>query len=80
MAQLTPQIEQHLSVNMNISKRSLMLSNFLGGLAWGLGSVVGATIVVALLIGFLKTINFVPIVGNFASQVIQVVDQKQLQK
>lgn len=61
----TPQIERHLTANMNISKKDIIIGNFLGGLAWGFGTVVGATVVVALigavlnLLGvfdFLKTI------------------------
>lgn len=49
---MTPQIEKHLTANMNMSKKNIMLANFLGGLAWGLGTVVGASVVVAL-IGYL---------------------------
>lgn len=45
----TPQIERHLSANMNLKKRQIILYNFLGGLAWGFGTVVGATVVVALI-------------------------------
>lgn len=46
---MTPQIEKHLSANMNLRKRQIILYNFLGGLAWGFGTVVGATIVVAII-------------------------------
>lgn len=46
---MTPQIEKHLSANMNMSKKNIMLTNFLGGLAWGFGTVVGASLVVAII-------------------------------
>ena len=54
---VTHQIETHLKENMNLSKKDIMISNFLGGLAWGLGTVVGATLVAAILIYSLKTIG-----------------------
>ncbi len=45
----TPQIQSHLNANMNISKRDIIVGNFLGGMAWGLGTVVGAGVVVAII-------------------------------
>jgi len=45
----TPQIEQHLKANSNLSKKNIIIGNFLGGLAWGFGTVVGASVVVAIL-------------------------------
>lgn len=57
---MTPQIEKHLKANMNMSKKNIMVANFLGGLAWGLGTVLGATIVAAVLIAILRLFNFIP--------------------
>jgi len=60
---VTSEIEKHLLANMNMSKKNIMLSNFLGGLAWGFGTVVGASAVVAVigyilsLFGFFDFIN-----------------------
>lgn len=54
---VTHQIETHLKANMNLSKKEIMISNFLGGLAWGLGTVVGATLVAAILIYSLKAVG-----------------------
>lgn len=42
---MTPEIEQHLTANMNLSKKQIMTNNFLGGLAWGVGTVIGATVI-----------------------------------
>lgn len=50
---MTQQIERHLSANMNMKKRQIMIANFLGGLAWGFGTVVGASVVVAIIGYFL---------------------------
>lgn len=46
---MTPQIESHLTANMNMNKKDIILGNFLGGLAWGLGTVIGASVVVAII-------------------------------
>lgn len=41
-------------------KRDIIMANFLGGLAWGLGTVIGATIVTAVVISILNYFNFIP--------------------
>lgn len=51
----TKQIEKHLSANMNMSKRQIMVANFLGGLSWGFGTVIGASVVVAV-IGYILSL------------------------
>lgn len=43
-----------------MKKRHIMLANFLGGLAWGLGTVIGATIIAAVVISILNYFNFIP--------------------
>lgn len=45
---------------MNMNKKNIIVSNFLGGLAWGLGTVIGATIVAAIVISILRFFNFIP--------------------
>jgi hypothetical protein len=38
-------------------KRHLMWANFLGGLSWGFGSVMGATLLVAIVLVLLKLLG-----------------------
>ena len=48
--------------------RMLMLS--LGrGLAFGLGSVIGASFLVSLVVYSLSQIDFIPVIGDWASQI-----------
>lgn len=58
--------------------KKILLHNFLGGLAWGLGATVGLSILLAI-IGFIfQQIDFVPIVGNFLQKLtlyIEHIDQ-----
>lgn len=63
---MTPQIESHLKANSNMRKRDIIVGNFLGGLAWGFGTVVGATLVVAILFYTLKAVGiFDPLMPFF---------------
>ena len=51
----------------------------LKGLMVGFGSVIGATVLVALFIYILGQISFVPVVGDFIEKVIQEVQVSQPQ-
>lgn len=53
--------------------RKLLINNFLGGIAWSFGTVVGATVIVALFGLIIAKIDFVPIVGTFISRVIHFI-------
>ena len=64
----TPEIKKHLTANMNISKKEIMVGNFLGGLAWGIGSVVGASVVVGILGYILKMLGVFNTLGDLFGQ------------
>ncbi|MBD3360199.1 hypothetical protein GF366_00185 [Candidatus Peregrinibacteria bacterium] len=51
-----------------------MWFSFLKGLMVGLGTVIGASVLVALLIYILSKISFVPIVGDFVKDIIQQIE------
>jgi hypothetical protein len=51
----------------------MMWMGLLKGLMVGFGSVIGATVLVALFIYILGQISFVPVVGEFIEKVIQEV-------
>lgn len=59
--------------------KDIILNNFLGGIAWGLGATVGVSIVIAILSLILKNINLVPFIGNFVSQITNYVLQNNPQ-
>ncbi len=55
------------------SRKEIMINNFLGGIAWGLGATIGVSIILAVL-GFIAgNANLIPIVGTFVSQIVYVV-------
>lgn len=48
----------------------LLLFQFMKGLAFGLGSVVGATLVVSFLAYILSQIEFIPILGEWIKSIL----------
>lgn len=65
--------------NINRGRKRMFLDNFLGGIAWGVGSVLGATLFIAILAYSLSKINLVPIIGDFVTEVNQFVKEKESQ-
>ncbi|QQG43298.1 MAG: hypothetical protein HYW45_03795 [Candidatus Daviesbacteria bacterium] len=63
----TPQIDSHLKANMNMSKKDIIVGNFLGGIAWGFGTVIGAGVVVAILGAILNQLGVFNTIGSFFS-------------
>ena len=57
----------------NSTKKILFIS-FLKGLASGLGWIIGATILVSLLTYILSQIEFIPILGDIVSRLIQEIE------
>ena len=63
----------HIFKIYNSTKKILFIS-FLKGLASGLGWIIGATILVSLLTYILSQIEFIPILGDIVSQLIQEIE------
>lgn len=57
------------------SRKRIILDNFIGGISWGLGATIGASIILTVLGIILSKINLIPIVGTFASQITNFVLQ-----
>lgn len=79
---MTPQIKQHLTAGEHMSKKDIMLGNFLGGLSWGFGTVIGATVMVALLVSTLKGIGLFDAFKDFlnGAQVAPTAVERQITK
>ena len=53
------------------SRWKILFDNFLGGLAWGLGSFIGLAIL-AVAAGYIfSKINLIPILGTWIAQILQ---------
>ena len=62
---------------IHLSTGKMIVNNFLGGLAWGFGTVLGATIVAALVLFILSQLNTVPIIGDFINNVMEEINTRQ---
>ena len=67
---LLQQLLSHRFARIQASIWKVLLSQFLSGIAFGLGSVLGATIVVYLVVMALGLLEVIPFVGDLASQII----------
>lgn len=75
---MTEEIEKHLSANMNLSKKQIMVANFLGGLSWGVGSVIGASVVVAIIGTILSQMGVFSAIGGFFAQISALKELPQI--
>ncbi len=57
-----------LFANTDIPKRQVLVANFIGGIAWGLGTVIGATVIVAILVYTLNFLGLFDSVKDFFPQ------------
>ena len=73
-------LNDHRIMRVNASTPRLLWFQFLRGLAFGLGSVVGATILVSALVYVLSSVDFVPVVGEWAAEVIRVIEGTRSQQ
>lgn len=48
---------------------------FFSGIVRGLGAAIGATVVFALLVGFLSRVNTIPLIGSYLAKVVEVAAQ-----
>jgi len=57
-----------LTAYQGVKKREILLANFLGGIAWGLGSVIGASIIVAIFVWVLNLLGLFDLVKDYFPQ------------
>ena len=80
LEKLTAEVEklnQHRFIRIQNSVWRMMLFQLGRGLAFVLGSVLGATIVVSILAWFISQIEFIPLIGNWASEILKQIETTQ---
>jgi hypothetical protein len=78
LTKLTQEVERlntHRFVTLHNSPLRLVLFQFFRGLAFGLGTALGATILVSLLAWWLSQFEFVPILGDWAAQIVDEIEK-----
>ncbi|OGY24401.1 MAG: hypothetical protein A2Y57_00920 [Candidatus Woykebacteria bacterium RBG_13_40_7b] len=71
MEQEKAEFKGGLKVLMPQSYWRIISSNFLGGIAWGLGTVFGATLILALILYILSGLVSAPLIGDFITNIIE---------
>lgn len=77
LTKLTAELEtlnKHRFIRVHNSLWRLILFQFTRGLAFGLGSVLGASILVSIVVWWLSQFEFIPILGDFARQLIDWIE------
>ena len=64
----------HRFVRVHNSLWRLTLFQFLRGLAFGLGSVIGATLLFSILVWWLSQFEFLPIIGEWMTRLIEMIE------
>ncbi|WP_292019161.1 DUF5665 domain-containing protein [Maritimibacter sp. UBA3975] len=67
-------LNQHRYIRLHDSLVQLGLFQVYRGLAFGLGSVLGATILVSVAAYLLAQIDFIPIIGDWAGDIAREID------
>jgi len=64
---MVPQIDSR-------TKKDIFIQNLIGGIGWGIGSVVGATLIVGVLGTAILRSQNIPIIGKYISEISQVIN------
>ena len=64
-------LNAHRFIKVQNSHVRMVTFQFVRGLAFGLGTVIGASALVSVIVVMLSQIEFVPILGDLAGQIIE---------
>lgn len=70
-------LNKHRFIRIHNSLPRLLAFNFARGLALGLGTVVGATLLLSVLVWALSQIEFLPIIGEWAAEIAARIRETQ---
>ena len=68
-------LNDHRFIRIQNSPLRLLGYRFMSGLFTGLGTVIGATLLVSVLVWWLQGINWIPVIGDWAAQIAERIDQ-----
>lgn len=59
----------------NSKLKQMIVNNFIGGIAWGVGVSIGLSLIIPIMGIIFSKINLIPVVGDFVSQITSFVLQ-----
>ena len=77
LAEAIETLNDHNLMRIYSSSQRIIWTNFLRGLAFGLGSVIGASILVYITVQVLAQIEFIPILGDWALRLILEIEKSR---
>ena len=77
LADALEQLSKHRFVRIHNSTVRLVWFQFLRGLAFGFGTVVGASLLVSIVVLLLSQVEFIPIIGDVAKQIIEEIQTER---
>ena len=77
LAKAIETLNDHNLMRIYSSSWWIIWTNFLRGLAFGLGSVIGASILVYITVQVLAQIEFIPILGDWALRLISEIEKSR---
>jgi predicted PurR-regulated permease PerM len=60
----------------SVRRGTLMLNNFLGGISWAVGTVVGLAVFLFILGLLTQYIDFIPFIGEFIGNILDYLQQQ----
>lgn len=72
-------LNRHRFIRMHNSVWRLVTFQFLRGLAFGLGSVLGATVLLSVVVFWLAQFEWVPLIGDWLGQIADQIDPNRLE-
>ena len=70
-------LNAHRFIRIQNSLFRMVMFNLLRGLAFGLGSVLGASVLLSFFVWSLSQVEFIPIIGEWAAQILEQVEELQ---
>lgn len=67
----------HRFVRIYESPLRMIGFQFARGLAFGLGTVIGASALVSVVVLFLSQVEFIPVIGSWATEIIQEIENSE---
>ncbi|MDF1669851.1 MAG: DUF5665 domain-containing protein [Roseovarius sp.] len=67
-------LNSHRFIRMHNSVLRLIGFNLVRGLAFGLGTVLGASVLLSLFVWSVSQIEFLPIIGEWASEILRQIE------
>ncbi|WP_238321673.1 DUF5665 domain-containing protein [Halocynthiibacter namhaensis] len=69
-------LNSHRFVRIHNSVFLLLLFQLLRGMAFGLGTLLGATLLVSMIVYSLSSIDFIPVIGEWASEIVDIITNR----